>query len=98
MKLRIYLEVEGQESLATNKTVWPWNYSIRTEDVDVEPSKGGKLLAEVEVELPSRESCIPTVLEMLKEREQSIQAEAHKDLRAVAERRENLLALTYAGE
>ena len=96
MKLRIYLDVEGQESLATNKTVWPWNYSIRTEDV--EPSKGGKLLAEVEVELPSRESCIPTVLEMLKEREQSIQAEAHKDLRAVAERRENLLALTYAGE
>jgi len=96
MKLRIYLEVEGQESLATNKTVWPWYYSIRTEDV--EPSKGGKLLAEVEVELPSRESCIPTVLEMLKEREQSIQAEAHKDLRAVAERRENLLALTYAGE
>ena len=93
MKLRIYLDVEGQESLATNKTVWPWNYSIRTEDV--EPSKGAKLLAQIEVELPSRESCIPTVLEMLKEREQSIQAEAHKDLRAVAERRENLLALTY---
>lgn len=96
MKLRIYLDVEGQENLATNRTVWPWCYSVRTEEV--EPRKGAKLLAQIEVELPPRESCIPTVLEMLKEREQSIQAEAHKDLRAVAERRENLLALTYAGE
>ena len=93
MKLRIYMDVEGQEALATCKEVWPWHYTIRTGGD--EGPKTSLLLTEVEVQPPSREVCIPRVLEMLKTRESEINAEAHKDLRAIAERRENLLALTF---
>lgn len=93
MKLRIYLDVDGQEALATGKDIWPWHYTIRAGND--EGPKTSLLLTEVEVQPPSREVCIPRVLEMLKARESEINAEAHKDLRAIAERRENLLALTY---
>lgn len=96
MKLRIYMTAEGLENLATAKEPWPWHFSMRTGTM--EPEANSLLLAETEVELPNREACIPPVLAMLKAREQTLQADVHEDLRALAQRRENLLALTYAGE
>jgi len=96
MKMKIYLDTDGQENLATGKTVWPWNFVTRTED-DAKPPKLGILVGECEIALPSKEVCIGPVLEVLKEREQAINAEAYKDLAAIKERRDNLLALTFEG-
>jgi len=93
MKMKIYLDTDGQENLATSKTIWPWNFSIRTDDE--EPARGSILVAECEAVLPSKEVCIPHVLAKLAERESEINAMAHADLATIKLRRDNLLALTY---
>lgn len=93
MKMKIYLDTDGQENLATGKTIWPWNYSVRTSDD--EPSRGSLLVGECEITLPSKEICIPHVLAKLQERETEINAMAHADLATIRLRRDNLLALTY---
>lgn len=93
MKMKIYLEAEGQENLANGKQIWPWQYVTRTNERDA--PKLAVLVGECEITLPTKETCIPTVLAMLEESAQKINATAHEDLRAIAERRENLLALTY---
>lgn len=93
LKMKIYLDTDGQENLALGKTLWPWHYSIRT-DGDT-PSKGAILIGECEVLLPSKEACVMPVLETLKAREDEINAQAHEDLAAIKLRRDNLLALTY---
>lgn len=95
MKMKIYLDTDGQENLATGKTIWPWNYSVRTGDGV--PSAGDLLVAECEATLPPKEACIAPVLEKLKQREQEINAQAYEDLAAIKLRRDNLLALAWDG-
>lgn len=93
MKLRIYLDVEGQEQVANGKDPWPWHFQIRFGDDKA--SDGAHFLTEATITLPSRELCVQPVLDMLKAQEQRLQADIAADLRRLAERRENLLALTY---
>ena len=97
MKLRIYLDVEGQESLATKREVWPWQYCVRAEYKGTfnEPPAGAILLLEAEVSLPAVEQCIPNVMAALDKRSVEIQALAHTDLIGIKRRKQELLALTY---
>lgn len=95
MKLKIYLNTDGQELHAQGKQVWSWHFSVRTESQYEQAPEGGVLLAECVLPMPSPEACIPAVLEALKQREQAVNAQAHEDLAAIKLRRDNLLALTY---
>lgn len=92
MKMKIYLDTDGQELHALGKHVWSWNYHLREEGTDGQ--KGAVLVGECEVTIPEKEVCIPVVLEALKAREQEINAQAYEDLGKIKERRDNLLMLT----
>ncbi len=96
MKIKIYMNTDGQELHAQGKQLWSWHLTARLENLhESAPPKGGILLGELEVELPGKDACIAPVLEALKDREQQINATAHEDLAAIKLRRDNLLALTY---
>ena len=95
MKLKIYLNTDGQELHAQGKQLWSWHFTFRLENQYESVPKDGIELAELEVVMPTREACIAPVLEALKEREQEINARAYEDLAAIKLRRDNLLALTY---
>ena len=95
MKMKIYLNTDGQELHAQGKQLWSWHCTLRMENEYEKTPKGGILLGELEVDLPTPEACIGPVLAALKAREQEINAQAHEDLGKIKERRDNLLALTY---
>jgi hypothetical protein len=92
MKLCIYLNDGGLEAHALGHTMYSWHYSTR-EDTETPPKNSIKL-AEVEVVMPRKESCIAPVLAKLKEREDEINASAHEDLMAIQQRKNDLLMLT----
>lgn len=100
MKLRIYLTVEGQESLATGREIWPWQFNTRLEYKGefLAADPGAVFLLETDVELPSPASCLPNVVAMLDQRTAEINALAHADLMAISKRKSELLSITYQGE
>jgi len=91
--LKVYVSVEGLERLATNQPLYSWHHRMTREDEDC--LKGDVLIGSFEPSYPSKEACIPPVLEKLKQREAEIQAEAYSEVQEIQERRNNLLALTY---
>jgi len=96
MKLCIYLNAEGLEAHALGQTMYSWHYTIR-EDTDSPPKNSIKLV-EVEATMPLKKACIAPVLAKLKEREEEINASAYEDLRAITQRKNDLLMLTYSEE
>ena len=61
----------------------------------MEGPKGGILLAEIDIAMPTKEACIPGVIAYLEAREQDTQAEAYKEVLALQRRKQELLAITY---
>jgi hypothetical protein len=88
----VYLSVEGQEQVALGHEPNAWQLTLSSKPIEYEGFTG-MLIGEVEVALPSRESCIEPVLAKLKAKEQEIQAEAYKELQKIKDRRESLLCL-----
>jgi hypothetical protein len=98
MHIYLYLTPEGQEIYALGKDLFPWHILTQLSPRS-SADDGYKLVGTTEVTLPSKESCLLTALERIKEKEQEIQAEAHVEMMRLQERRNNLLSLTYdAGE
>jgi len=95
MKLKLYVNVDGLEQIALGEVLWPWHFTLQTNQYDVPPT-GAVYLGEVDYELPKAEDCIAPVLAKLAAREQEIQAEAYREVQELKGRRENLLSLTYS--
>lgn len=93
MKLIAYLSIEGQEQVALGKEPSMWHWSLSPNEIVYEGFTGMKL-AEVEIPLPSAETCMAPVLAKLKAKEQEIQAEAYKEMMDIKARRDALLCLT----
>lgn len=89
----VYLSIEGQEQIALGKTPNSWQYTLSPVTITYE-GYTGMLIGEVEVALPSKESCMVPVLAQLKVKEQKIQAEAYEEMMLVKARREALLCIT----
>lgn len=99
MQVNIYLEVNGQEALATGSTPSYWSYSVRPcegESWETSPSKGAKLIAErVAVTFPARDVCVQQAIAHLRAEQTRIYAEAATQVQELKQREENLLALAY---
>jgi len=91
--MHVYLSIEGQEQLALGKEIQTWHTTLSLSEIAYE-GYTGRHIGTVEIELPSKESCLQPVLERLKAKEQEIQAEAYKEMMEIKARRDALLCLT----
>lgn len=99
MQVNIYLEVNGQEAIATGAAPSYWSYSVRPcegESWETSPSKGAELIAEkVTVTFPARDVCVQQAIAHLRAEQTLIYAEAAAQAQELKRREENLLALAY---
>jgi hypothetical protein len=93
--IRVYVTHEGLEKLALGQKLYSWHYGIKDHEDDPIPEHS-KLVGEFEPNLPTPAECVQPVLAKLAEKEAQIQADAYADVKALNERRQNLLSLTYA--
>lgn len=96
MKLKVYIDAAGMENIALGKPLWNWHYSVYPADKECDASI--KCIGSFEAQLPSIDACIVPVMEALKKKEAEIQAQAYAEVQEIAERRANLLALTFEGK
>lgn len=98
MLVSIFLNIEGMERHATGKELFAWNFSTqlhREGDERYDTMQGFIWLADLDLSLPDAADCIAPVMKKLKERETEINAEAAKELRAVQQRRNDLLMIGH---
>jgi hypothetical protein len=93
--IRVYLTTEGLENLALGKSLYSWHYTLKDREDDAAPEHS-ILIGQFEPSLPAPAECVQPVLAKMAEKEAQIQADAYADVKALNERRQNLLSLTYA--
>lgn len=89
--MKVYIAVEGLERLALGRSLYTWDYLVR-DDSDP-PPEHSRYAGSFEVTLPTPADCVAPVMAKLKEREQTIQLEAQRDVMEIQERRMNLQAI-----
>ena len=101
IKLTIALTLDGQETLIKGLDLYSWNfYDARLPADGVTCAlgeaplpKGYRPLGEIEITLPTKEACVPAVLNYFAKREQELMVEHREDLHKLAARRADVLAL-----
>lgn len=94
VKYDVYLTVEGMERHAKNDKLYNWHFSLF--EHDSEPYSNYKKVGEVVLNLPPVGECIQPVLDYIKERETTIQADTFAELKKLHQRRNDLLTIGFS--
>lgn len=98
MKLQIHLRPEGHKAVAKGESLWSWHFLTTPvneyyDTSDIKPDHA--YLGEMEVTLPAPADAVHVALAELKRKEDSIQAEAHRQVLEIQEERAKLLSIAY---